>query len=727
MTSPSAPTLAESLRRRDAEWIATLLEARPDLTSPAPHDFGELGARALTRSSIRRCLDHLDAWHLAVLETACALPEPVDPTATARLLNSARGHTGRADKTRTLAAFTHLTRLALIWPSGDGWRVPLPVREEFGPHPCGLAEAPQDATGDNGATEPGDSPPQDLPTAERAVLERLAQGPPVGSLKTFDESTPVGRLVAAGLLRHVRADTGTHTVELPRPVALALRAARPTTPVAPVPADFTVPGRGTGLVDQSGAGAALEIVGDIEGLLDELESAPVELLRDGGIGVRDLGRLARRIGRDTTRTGFLLELALWAGLTASRAGHTHLTTAADTWFAADLATRWATLSVAWRGSSRWWPSTGHARRHPWADPATVDQNEPPDPSGLRRLTLDLLASRPGLGIDATALGASIAHRRPAFARQGPPPVEDVLLEAGWLGIMALDTVTALAPFTVLDDVTTVAEAARSRFPEPVGELIVQADLTAIAPGPLRHDLAVVARRIAEVESRGGATVFRFTRASVQRALDDGWSASELIAWVSEHSSTEVPQPLHYLISDVSRRHGQIRLGTTSCWITMDDPAHLTLALADAGAAALGVTRIAETVLVADAEPDDVVAWLRGLGLSPSAAGGRPAPRRVSAPNTTERPPRPDTHAIAELIVRRARAAKASREIPLMLRRALEAGELIDLGYVASDGTRRHAQAVPIRMSDGSVHLVGPDTRLSLPLARILQVNPTASR
>ena len=39
---------------------------------------------------------------------------------------------------------------------------------------------------------------------------------------------------------------------------------------------------------------------------------------------------------------------------------------------------------------------------------------------------------------------------------------------------------------------------------------VQADLTAVAPGPLESTLARRLQVLAEVESRGGATVYRFT-------------------------------------------------------------------------------------------------------------------------------------------------------------------------------------------------------------------------
>jgi len=39
-------------------------------------------------------------------------------------------------------------------------------------------------------------------------------------------------------------------------------------------------------------------------------------------------------------------------------------------------------------------------------------------------------------------------------------------------------------------------------------VLAQADLTVIAPGPLRQDLAAEMALVADIESAGGATVYR---------------------------------------------------------------------------------------------------------------------------------------------------------------------------------------------------------------------------
>ncbi|NEC35718.1 helicase-associated domain-containing protein, partial [Streptomyces rubrogriseus] len=147
-----------------------------------------------------------------------------------------------------------------------------------------------------------------------------------------------------------------------------------------------------------------------------------------------------------------------------------------------------------------------------------------------------------------------------------------------------------APPTPAERAAATATAARllaPLFPEPLDHVLLQADLTAVAPGPLERGLADVLGVLADVESKGGATVYRFTPGSVRRALDAGQSAADLHAFLARHSRTPVPQPLTYLIDDVARRHGRLRVGAASAYVRCDDDATLDEILADKRAAGLG--------------------------------------------------------------------------------------------------------------------------------------------
>ena len=71
-----------------------------------------------------------------------------------------------------------------------------------------------------------------------------------------------------------------------------------------------------------------------------------------------------------------------------------------------------------------------------------------------------------------------------------------------------------------------ATAMAAHLPAPVDHVLLQADLTAVAPGPLEGSLAQFMRLVADVESRGGATVYRFSAESLRRGLDAGWSSAQ---------------------------------------------------------------------------------------------------------------------------------------------------------------------------------------------------------
>ncbi|MEK8171402.1 helicase-associated domain-containing protein [Streptomyces sp. M19] len=134
--------------------------------------------------------------------------------------------------------------------------------------------------------------------------------------------------------------------------------------------------------------------------------------------------------------------------------------------------------------------------------------------------------------------------------------------------------------------------------------------------PLAETLGV----LAEVESKGGATVYRFTPASVRRALDAGRAASDLHDFLTAHSLTPVPQPLTYLIDDVARKHGRLRVGAASSYLRCDDDALLAEILADRRAAALRLRRLAPTVLAAQAHRTPC-----STGCAPWGTRPRPSP------------------------------------------------------------------------------------------------------
>ncbi|MEU6599185.1 helicase-associated domain-containing protein [Streptomyces flaveolus] len=295
----------------------------------------------------------------------------------------------------------------------------------------------------------------------------------------------------------------------------------------------------------------------------------------------------------------------------------------------------------------------------------------------------------------------------------------------------------LAPLSPAEQGVAAAAAARllaPLLPEPLDHVLLQADLTAVAPGPLRRPLADMLGVLADVESKGGATVYRFTPASVRRALDAGRTAADLHAFLAEHSRTPVPQPLAYLIDDVARRHGHLRVGAASAYVRCDDDTLLNEILADKRAAALRLRRLAPTVLAAQTDPATLLEGLRAMGYAPAAesaegdvlitrAHAHRTPPRTAPEPVPDGPPPPDTTLLAAAI-RAIRAGDlaattprkpageplAGGELPrtssaetlATMQAAVLTGDSVWIGYVNAEGAASQRVIAPIRVEGGFV-------------------------
>ena len=723
MAAPARPrTLTESLRRWPVGAVEDLLRLRPDLTVPMPRDLSELASRATTSASTSRALDDLDAWQRLVAEALAALPDPTTLTDLEALLG------GGPDE--VVAAVETLRTRALAWGDDDGLHLVRTAREAFDPHPLGLA-APSRQPLDDAEV---DAALAEVTPAMRAVLDRLVWAP-TGVTRQADRVVgpaargPVASLLAARLLRSLDGDT----VVLPREVALRLREGRLTP--EPVPRQspvLTGRTRPTTLVDRAAAGAALGLLDDVDLVARALEDTPFRPLRTGGLATRDLTGLVRSLGTDVAHATFVVELAAAAGLAAPGSSHGVLpTTAYDRWVTRPAAERWTVLARAWLAAPRWFARSSATGAH-----ALGPEAESPSAPALRRVVLGLAVDAgPGTVLDPDDLGAALAWERPRLSRTPEAAVglsRDLWREASLLGFVALGAVSDFTPGLLAD--APVPEALAALFPEPVTELILQADLTAVAPGPLRHDVAADLRLLATQESRGAAAVYRFSADSVRRAMDAGWSAEDALGWLRGHASTPVPQPLEYLLGDVARRHGAVHVGPALSFVTSEDDAQLSTFLRHPQAAALGLRRLAPGVVVAAAEPDELLEALREAGLSPVAedAHGRglpapPVPRAPATRLTTPAAPPRTADVAAAVVAADQRAATASTAAAALddLRAATRDGLPVRVTWVENDGRSTQRDLAPLDLSAGLVRAVDRSNAqiVTIALSRIAAVEP----
>ncbi len=810
-------TLAEALRARGDEGLAALLRARPDLLSPVPNDLTQLATRAGTRGSVVRALERLDRF---ALQTAEALAVAPDPAPYPVLLALLTGDDGDPQIEAALpGALALLREQALVWGEDERLKLVRTARELLAPsaqHPSPTGLGPTVAEATSGMSPgrvqeiiaaaglPATHDPVSAVAAltglftdrdrmgalldsaspeALGVLDRLVWGPPYGEVSA-NPAPPVRWLRDRGLLLPVSA----RTMVLPREVALHLRGGRAHRAPEPLPPELGVLREyRPQVVDSAAAGQAHVTLATVEELLKSWDRGGPQVLRAGGLAVRDLKRTAAALDVTEETAAFWLELCYGAGLLASdgEADERYAPTPAyDHWLDLPPAERWALLVAPWLTATRT-PGLvgGQDTKGRTLAALGPDLDRAPAPE-VRHRVLSLLATLPpGSAADPETLFARLRWERPlrgaAAAQAGDgKPGEDkpgdgrpdgrpvvatdlrsrlarwTLAEAELLGLtgrgalsgparalLNLPLAEAASPADHGGGVEPSVAAGRAAtllaplLPEAVDHVLLQADLTAVAPGPLRRPLADALAVLADVESKGGATVYRFTPGSVRRALDAGRTASDLHEFLKAHSRTPVPQPLAYLIDDVARRHGHLRVGAASAYVRCDDDAVLGEILADRRSAALGLRRIAPTVLAAQTDPASLLDGLRSMGYAPAAESAEGdvlitrtdayrTPARTAPVPVPDGPPAPDTTLLGAAVraIRAGdRAATAVRKEPAAapaaagalprtsaaetlatVQAAAMTGSAVWIGYVNAEGAASQRVIAPVRVEGGFV-------------------------
>jgi hypothetical protein len=726
MATQSAPglrstghrSLADQLRSWPDERITNLLRERSDLSTPAPADCAQLASRAATRSSLNRALDLLTRLELSVLDALVASGHTTD---------AELAHILDADPAAVEGAVRRLADLALIWQSESGLRALTGVPEALGSlselHPMTPGRTPDQAA----------ALLAELSPAARAMLEHVEAGSgeaDAGSARhtitPAEAVTPAEELISRGLLAPGRP----RLVRVPGEVQIALRGGHTTRERVDLVPEIATSEREPALVDRAAAGAAFEAVRRVELLVDHWGGQPPVALRSGALSVRDLKAAAEFAQLDEPTTALVVEVAAAAGLLATwpdADGNPAWTPteAFDTWCDEPAATRWVHLARAWLETERLpflvgtRDEAGKTRNA--LDPEHTSRIAPE----TRAMLLGELAALPTGRVVATGTGPASVVARLAWLRPRRPPsradqVVAALAEAAHLGLTGLGGLASYTRALLAGD--DAAALLAPLLPDEVDQVLIQADLTAVAPGPLVRDRARDLHLVADVESRGHATVYRFTPRSVRRAFDAGWAAHEVHAFLAAVSRTPVPQPLTYLVDDAARTFGTVRVGHAEAFLRADDEAALTELLHHPRAGSLGLRRIAPTVLVSTTPLDVLIPRMRELGVSPLVESidgtvhvSRPD-RQRARPRVARRTAEARLEArLAQVVsairagdrVAATRTAAAPSTLALTpmgslaaLREAVEAGRTVLIGYVDNHGSATERLVDPVRVDGG---------------------------
>ena len=726
-------SFSDYLRSVDDAALLDLFTARPDLVTPVPPDIASLAVRACSAPSLARAIDSLNQWQFQVLEAAASLNEPF-------LEKSVIALTDKEAK----AALEHLVRVGLVYPSDDGMRLPTQLRDVIGTEPAGLGPASMAKL----KLSELDAAPADA----KKVLERLVWGPPRGSVGDIKNPGPgVNWLLEKKFL--VPLDQ--RTVILPREVAIALRGGKIHKERFIKQPSLSGAKRNEQQVNLAAIANVSTVLRWVEELLNFWADEPADALRAGGLGVRDLKIISTHLGVDESCTAFVAELAYLASLISIDADDRILpSNKFDIWLMQTPADRWQMLASQWLITSRVSGLVGRVEAKNVA--ALGPELDRVNAARVRALTLELLRENQGVAPEWNSFKEVLSWRAPVRRNSSLQDelAEWTLREAEWLGITGQGALSKFgAQFLAGDDLSSINED----LPKTVDHILIQSDNTAIAPGPLEHEISQALAMMAEIESRGGATVYRFTESTIRRALDHGKTGDEIKTFLVKTSKTPMPQPLEYLIADVAKKHGKLRVGNTSSFIRCEDTALISQIMNDKKLEILALRRIAPEVVICDMDATDAMRLLRECGYLPageSANGMILTGPRSNRSLTKPRPPRvigeveiPDTETL-KTAIRALRTGEKSTYRQTRLRQvASEAlGQLprttanetmetlnqfiidektLSIGYADNNGGVTHRIIDPIRISAGALiardHATGEVQSFRIP--RITGVAP----
>ncbi len=726
-------SFSDYLRSVDDAALLDLFTARPDLVTPVPPDIASLAVRACSAPSLARAIDSLNQWQFQVLEATASLNEPFLEKSVVTLTDKeAKG------------ALDHLVRIGLVYPSDDGMRLPTQLRDVIGTEPAGLGPASM--------AKLKLSELDDAPADAKKVLERLIWGPPRGSVGDIKNPGPG---VTWLLENKFLVPLDQRTVILPREVAIALRGGKVHKERFIKQPSLSGAKRDERQINLAAIANVSTVLRWVEELLNFWADEPADALRAGGLGVRDLKIISTHLGVDESCTAFVTEIAYLASLISIDADDRILpSNKFDIWLMQTPADRWQMLASQWLITSRVSGLVGRVEAKNVA--ALGPELDRVNAARVRALTLELLRENQGIAPEWNSFKEVLSWRAPVRRNSSLQEelAEWTLREAEWLGITGQGALSKFgAQFLDGDDLSSINED----LPKTVDHILIQSDNTAIAPGPLEHEISQALAMMAEIESRGGATVYRFTESTIRRALDHGKTGDEIKTFLIKTSKTPMPQPLEYLIADVAKKHGKLRVGNTSSFIRCEDTALISQIMNDKKLEILALRRIAPEVVICDMDATDAMRVLRECGYLPageSANGMILTGPRSNRALTKPRPPRvigeveiPDTESL-KTAIRALRTGEKSTYRQTRLRQVASealgqlprttANETMDIlnqfiidektlsiGYADNNGGVTHRIIDPIRISAGALiardHATGEVQSFRIP--RITGVAP----
>ena len=329
---------------------------------------------------------------------------------------------------------------------------------------------------------------------------------------------------------------------------------------------------------------AFETLSGITELIFDLEHRILKEVGKQGIALADAKRLAKLTGKELNTVRAIFELAATAGLIVSSDSRWVLTKRAEDWGNQSQGQRWGLLAATWLELLGF---------------------------GATELTLELEnhsslveAIHTGFPLERFDTGSRFAN---------------ILRYAELLGLSVDGCVTSWTKSLLRGELDKAVTLIQTALPKSDSRIIIQGDLSVIAPGPLATSEERELRAFVEVEQAGLASRYRLTALSVSFGMESGISPDAMRSTLSRLSGSSLPQPVEYLISDTAKRFGRIRVvddgRSGGCFLISQDSTLITELANDVRLKPYHLIRVDSKCLASRFARDILYFGLRELGIT----------------------------------------------------------------------------------------------------------------
>ena len=279
-------------------------------------------------------------------------------------------------------------------------------------------------------------------------------------------------------------------------------------------------------IDRDASLAIFDVIQALTELIFELEQRYIREVGKRGVGLPDVKRLAAHLSKPNEYAKQVFELAQFANLAEIEGSRWQLGQRAENW-------------ISWSDRERW--------------------------SHLAETWLSLLgdeAARELLAIlPAESFERRLAEVYPFADSTATNRIKKVAEIANLIGLIASSQATSWLGL-LSSSLQNASERAIAGLPSAAERVIIQADLTLIAPSPLPTELEISLRRFADTEQIGMASSYRLSALSVSHGLETGLAVEEIRALLLRLSAKDLPQPVDYLLKEAESRFARLKVYAT---------------------------------------------------------------------------------------------------------------------------------------------------------------------